>query len=181
MNPLLSPFDTAPFSKIKNEHFLPAVEKALDEARTEIDSISGNEEEPTFENTIEALEFAGQQLDRVSSVFFNLNSAETNEEIQKLAQEISPMLTEFGNDITLNQALFERVKKVYKQMDALDLTDEQHTLLDRKYKSFSRNGANLPEAEKTRLRAIDGTRQAETDLWRTCTGRNQEVRVTPYR
>ncbi|NNF18454.1 MAG: M3 family metallopeptidase [Flavobacteriaceae bacterium] len=155
MNPLLSPFDTAPFSKIKNEHFLPAIEKALDEARAEIDSISGNEEEPTFENTIEALEFAGQQLDRVSSVFFNLNSAETNEEIQKLAQEISPMLTEFGNDITLNQPLFERVKKVYEQMDSLDLTEEQRTLLDRKYKSFSRNGANLPEAEKTRLRAID--------------------------
>ncbi|TDQ28966.1 M3 family metallopeptidase [Zeaxanthinibacter enoshimensis] len=155
MNPLLSPFDTAPFSQIKNEHFMPAIEKALAEARAEIDAITGNKEEPTFENTIEALEFAGQQLDRISSVFFNLNSAETNEEIQKLAQEISPMLTEFGNDITLNQPLFKKVKKVYEQIDSLELTAEQRTLLDRKYKSFTRNGANLPEEKKSRLREID--------------------------
>uniref|UniRef100_UPI0035671FF3 M3 family metallopeptidase n=1 Tax=Zeaxanthinibacter enoshimensis TaxID=392009 RepID=UPI0035671FF3 len=125
------------------------------EARAEIDAITGNKEEPTFENTLEALEFAGQQLDRISSVFFNLNSAETNEEIQKLAQEISPMLTEFGNDITLNQPLFKRVKKVYEQIDSLELTEEQRTLLDRKYKSFTRNGANLPEEKKSRLREID--------------------------
>lgn len=134
---------------------MPAIEKALAEARAEIDAITGNKEEPTFENTIEALEFAGQQLDRISSVFFNLNSAETNEEIQKLAQEISPMLTEFGNDITLNQPLFKKVKKVYEQIDSLELTAEQRTLLDRKYKSFTRNGANLPEEKKSRLREID--------------------------
>ncbi|WP_339726528.1 M3 family metallopeptidase [Maribacter stanieri] len=155
MNPLLSPFDTAPFSQIKNEHFKPAFLKSIEDARAEIDAITENTNAPTFENTIEALEFSGQQLDRISSVFFNLNSAETNEEIQKIAQEVSPLLSEFGNDITLNEALFKRVKAVYDQKDSLDLTVEQTTLLDKKYKSFSRNGANLSEDKKTRLRAID--------------------------
>ena len=155
MNPLLSPFDTAPFSKIKNEHFKPAFLQSIEDARAEIDSITNNTEAPTFENTIEALEFSGQQLDRISSVFFNLNSAETNEEIQKIAQEISPLLSEFGNDITLNEGLFKRVKAVYDQKDKLDLTVEQNTLLDKKYKSFSRNGANLSEDKKKRLREID--------------------------
>ena len=155
MNPLLSPFDTAPFSQIKNEHFKPAFLQSIEDARAEIDAITNNTEAPTFENTIEALEFSGQQLDRISSVFFNLNSAETNEEIQKIAQEISPLLSEFGNDITLNEDLFKRVKAVYDQKDDLDLTVEQNTLLDKKYKSFSRNGANLSEDKKTRLREID--------------------------
>ncbi|WP_282112788.1 M3 family metallopeptidase [Maribacter stanieri] len=155
MNPLLSPFDTAPFSQIKNEHFKPAFLKSIEDARAEIDAITENTDAPTFENTIEGLEFSGQQLDRISSVFFNLNSAETNEEIQKIAQEVSPLLSEFGNDITLNEALFKRVKAVYDQKDCLDLTVEQTTLLDKKYKSFSRNGANLSEDKKTRLRAID--------------------------
>jgi len=154
-NPLLSPFDTAPFSHIENEHFKPAFLQSIEDARQEIDAITSNSEVPTFENTIEALEFSGQQLDRISSVFFNLNSAETNEEIQKIAQEISPLLSEFGNDITLNEALFKRVKSVYNQKDSIDLTVEQHTLLDKRYKSFSRNGANLPEEKKKRLREID--------------------------
>ena len=155
MNPLLQPFDTAPFSKIKNEHFKPAFLKAIDDAREEIEAITTNTAEPSFENTIEALEFSGQQLDRISSVFFNLNSAETNEEIQKIAQEVSPMLSEFSNDITLNEPLFKKIKTVYDQRDKLDLTTEQDTLLDKKYKSFSRNGANLPDDKKVRLREID--------------------------
>ena len=155
MNPLLSPFDTAPFSKIKNEHFMPAFTKAMADARAEIDAITNNTNTPTFKNTIEALDFAGEQLDRISSVFFNLNSAETNEEIQKIAQEVSPLLSEFGNDITLNEALFKRVKTVYEQKDSLDLTVEQQTLLDKRYKGFSRNGANLADDKKTRLREID--------------------------
>lgn len=155
MNPLLSPFDTAPFSQIKNEHFKPAFEKAMADARAEIDAITANTTIPTFENTIEALEFSGQQLDRISSVFFNLNSAETNEEIQKIAQEVSPLLSEFGNDITLNEELFKRIKQVYEQKDSLNLSVEQQTLLDKKYKSFSRNGANLSEEKKKRLREID--------------------------
>ncbi|MBT2162433.1 M3 family metallopeptidase [Zobellia barbeyronii] len=155
MNPLLTPFDTAPFSKIENAHFKPAFLQAMKDARAEIDQITANKAEPSFENTIEALEFTGQQLDRISSVFFNLNSAETNEEIQKIAQEISPLLSEFSNDITLNEALFKRIKTVYDQKDSLDLTIEQHTLLDKKYKSFSRNGANLNDDKKKRLREID--------------------------
>lgn len=124
-------------------------------ARKEIDAITNNKETPTFENTIEALEFSGQQLDRISSVFFNLNSAETNKEIQQIAQEVSPLLSEFSNDITLNQELFKRIKAVYGQKDLLDLTVEQQTLLDKKYKNFSRNGANLPEDKKKHLREID--------------------------
>ena len=155
MNPLLTPFDTAPFSKLKNEHFMPAFTQAIAATRAEIDAITENIEAPTFANTIEALDFSGQQLDRISSVFFNLNSAETNEEIQNIAQEVSPLLSEFGNDITLNEALFKRVQTVYNQKEDVDLTVEQQTLLDKRYKGFSRNGANLDEAKKTRLRAID--------------------------
>lgn len=154
-NILLQPFNEAPFSKIKTEDFQPAIEAAIEQARAEIDAITQNQDEPTFKNTIEALDYAGQQLDRVTSVFFNLNSAETNEEIQKIAQEVSPKLSAFSNDITLNEQLFKCVKTVYEQRDQLDLTTEQQTLLDKKYKGFSRNGANLPEDKKTRLREID--------------------------
>ncbi len=154
-NPLLTPFDTAPFSKIKNEHFKPAFLESMAQARQEIDLIANSSSAPTFENTIAALDFAGQQLDRVSSVFFNLNSAETNPEIQKIAQEVSPLLSEFSNDIMLNESLFKRVKAVYEQKDGLNLTKEEYMLLDKKYKSFSRNGANLPDDKKIRLREID--------------------------
>ncbi|QCE40383.1 M3 family metallopeptidase [Psychroserpens sp. NJDZ02] len=159
MNILLKPFttnfNTAPFQSIKNEDYKPSILKLIEEAKQDIDVIVTNTDAPTFENTIEALEFAGQQLDRVTSIFFNLNSAETNDEIQKIAQDISPILTEFGNDITLNQALFTKVKAVFDSKDSLDLTTEQNTLLDKKYKSFSRNGANLSEDKKLKLRAID--------------------------
>ena len=159
MNPLLRPFNTpyntAPFSEIQNAHYLPAFEEAIEMAKKEIDAITENPEAPTFENTIEALEFAGETLDRISSIFFNLNSAETNDEIQRIAQEVSPMLSEFSNDITLNEELFERVKAVYQQKDSLQLNTEQATLLDKKYKSFSRNGANLSPEKKARLREID--------------------------
>ncbi|MCF1420125.1 M3 family metallopeptidase [Mangrovimonas futianensis] len=159
MNILNKPFDnqyhTAPFSKIKNEDFLPAFIQGIADAKKEIDEICENKEAPSFKNTIEALDFSGEQLDRISSIFFNLNSAETNDEIQKIAQEASPLLSEFSNDITLNKTLFERVKAVYDQKEQLNLTKEQETLLDKKYKSFSRNGANLPEDKKQQLRQID--------------------------
>jgi peptidyl-dipeptidase Dcp/oligopeptidase A len=154
-NPLLQEFNHAPFSKIKNEHFKPAIIKAIEMAREEINAISTNTEEPSFYNTIETLEFSGEKLDRVTSIFFNLNSAETNEEIQQIAQEVSPLLSEFKNDIILNKALFERVKSVYYKMEELDLNTERKTLLDRKYKAFSRNGANLPIAKQNELRDID--------------------------
>src|SRR5690606_20256400 len=108
MNPLLQPYNTAPFSKIENAHFLPAISKLIVETKAEIDAITSNSEDPTFKNTVEALENTGDLLDRATSIFFNLNSAETNDEIQKIAQEVSPMLTEFSNDMLLNEALFER-------------------------------------------------------------------------
>jgi peptidyl-dipeptidase Dcp len=155
MNPLLQPYNTAPFSKIENAHFLPAISKLIVETKAEIDAITSNSEDPTFKNTVEALENTGDLLDRATSIFFNLNSAETNDEIQKIAQEVSPMLTEFSNDMLLNEALFERIKTVYNQKDTLNLSDEQQMLLDKKYKAFSRNGANLSEEKKTQLRKID--------------------------
>ena len=148
-------YNTAPFSKIKNEDFFPAFQKGIELAKAEIDAIIRNPIQPTFENTIEALDFSGAILDRISSIFFNLNSAETNDEIQKIAQEVSPLLSEFGNDIRLNPDLFARVKTVYDQREKLNLTAEQTTLLDKKYKGFSRNGANLPEDKKNKLREID--------------------------
>lgn len=154
-NPLLESFDLAPFSKIKTAHFKPAFEKALEQARAEVDAIAGNPEAPTFENTVAALDYAGYQLERVSSIFFNLNSAETNREIQSLAQEVSPMLAAFGNDITLNESLFERIQAVYEQTDLESLTPEQKMLLERKFRHFRRNGALLCEADKKRLRQID--------------------------
>lgn len=153
--PFLTKYSSAPFSEIKNEDFKPAIIELIKSAKDEISSITNNSDIPSFENTIEALDFSGQQLDRVTSIFFNLNSAETNEEIQKIAQEISPLLTEFSNDITLNEKLFKRVKEVYNTKGILNLTTEQNTLLDKKYKSFSRNGANLNEADKLKLREID--------------------------
>ena len=155
MNPLLQAFDQAPFSQIKNEHFKPAIIEAIAIARAEIDTVAENTAPPNFENTIAALDYAGHQLDRVSSVFFNLNAAETNPEIQRIAQEVSPVLSEFQNDIILNTQLFQRVKSVYDQREHLDLTVEEQTLLEKKYKNFSRNGANLLAEEKKRLRKID--------------------------
>ena len=106
VNPLQEKFDHPPFSKIETKHFKPAFEKSLKDAREEIDLIVANSESPSFKNTIEALEFSGNQLGRIASIFFNLNSAETNPEIQKLAQEISPLLSEFNNDLLLNKELF---------------------------------------------------------------------------
>ena len=150
-----TPFGTAPFYTINPTHFKPAFVEAIKMAKNEIDILVENKDQPTFSNTLEALEFSGQKLDRIASIFFNLNSAETSEEIQKIAQEISPLLAEFGNDITLNKKLFKKIKKVYNYKEKLNLTTEQRTLLDKKYKSFSRNGANLNDIDKSKLRAID--------------------------
>jgi len=159
MSVLLSKFttkhNTAPFSQIKIEDYVPAFNEGIILAKAEIDAIVNNPEAPTFENTVVAMDFAGDILDRLSSIFFNLNSAETNDEMQKIAQEVSPLLSEFGNDITLNAALFAKIKAVYDQKETLNLNPEQTTLLDKKYKSFSRNGANLPEDKKDKLREID--------------------------
>jgi Zn-dependent oligopeptidase len=147
--------NTAPFSQIKLVDYRPAFIENIATAKAEIDAIINNPKAPTFENTIEALDFSGNALDRLSSIFFNLNSAETCEEMQKIAQEVSPLLTEFSNDITLNEDLFKRIKTVYEQKDSLKLSPEQATLLDKKFKSFSRNGALLSEDKKLKLREID--------------------------
>ena len=157
MNPLLQPFNTAPFSKISTEHYKPAIKKAIELAKKEIAEIVENEAKPTFENTTEVIDFTGERLNRITSIFFNLNSAETSDEIQKIAQEISPWLSEFKNDITLNQALFQRIKTVFEDRDRLKLTPEQKTLLEKQYKGFARNGANLNDLDKKALRKIDAS------------------------
>ena len=158
-NPLLynfnTKYNTAPFSKIENKHFKPAFTEAIKMAKEEIDAIVNSVEKPNFENTIVALDFAGSKLDRISAIFFNLNSAETNPEIQKIAQEVSPLLSDFSNDIILNDILFNRIKTIYEQKETLELTKEQTTLLDKNYKKFTRNGANLNETDKQKLREID--------------------------
>ncbi len=155
MNPLLQPFDIAPFQQIKSEHYKPAIKEAIALAKAEIDEIVNNTDTPTFENTTVALDFTGEKLNRITSIFFNLNSAETNDEIQKIAQEVSPWLSEFRNDITLNEALFKRVKSVFDTKENLELTPEQSMLLEKQYKGFARNGANLNDNDKAKLRAID--------------------------
>lgn len=155
MNPLLQDFNTAPFSQISNSDYKPAIKKSIKIAKEEIDNITNNTEEPTFENTTVTLDFTGEKLNRIASIFFNLNAAETNNEIQKIAQEISPWLSEFRNDITLNEALFKRVKFVYDIKDTLNLTPEQQMLLDKQYKGFARNGATLNDKQKAELRKID--------------------------
>jgi len=157
-NPLLqtfdTPFQTPPFDKIKNEHFQPAIDAAIEEGRKEIDLIIDSKENPTFENTIVALDLAGKNLNRIASIFFNLNAAETSAELQKIAQQVSPMLSEYSNDIMLNEKLFERVKAVYDQKEILNLNTEQTSLLENTFKGFIRNGANLNEKDKKRFREI---------------------------
>jgi len=159
MNPLLEKFDTpyhtAPFSKIKNTHYKPAFKEAILIAKKEIADIVNNPKTPSFENTVVALENSGELLARISSVFFNLNAAETNDELQQIAQEVSPILSEFSNDILLNADLFKKVKTVYDSKSNLNLNTEENTLLKKQYKRFSRNGANLNETQKKKLREID--------------------------
>jgi peptidyl-dipeptidase Dcp len=148
-------YNSAPFATIKLEDYFPAFVQNIEKARIEIDKIIHSTEPATFKNTIEALEYSGEALDRMSSIFFNLNSAETSDEMQKIAQEVTPLLTEFGNDIALNEDLFKKVKSVYENKKDKNLTTEQATLLEKKYKGFTRNGALLSEDKKTRLREID--------------------------
>ncbi len=155
MNPLLTDFNTAPFTQIKESHYIPAIQAAIEETKKEIDAIVTNNATPSFENTTVALDFTGEKLNRITSIFFNLNSAETNDEIQKIAKEISPLLSEFKNDMILNEALFKRVKSVFDSKDDLSLTAEQTTLLEKQYKGFARNGANLNDKDKATLRQID--------------------------
>lgn len=158
MNPLLKSFNTtfqtAPFEEIKEEHFLPALKEAIQQGQKEVQEIIDQPAAPTFENTIEALEASGELVSRVAEIFYNLNSAETNDEIQKIAREFSPLLTEYGNDIMLNADLFSRIKSVYEG-DQSALNEEQKMLLQKTYRGFTRNGANLSDDDKNKLREID--------------------------
>lgn len=158
-NPLVKPFDTpfesAPFSIIRPEHFVPALQENIKTALEEIEAIVSQKAVPTFENTIEALEQSGSFIGRNSSLLFNLNSAETSEALQKVTQQAAPLLTQFQNDVRLNTALFQRIKEVYENQAAFELTTEQKTLLEKEYKGFVRNGALLDEQAKTSLRTID--------------------------
>lgn len=153
--PFNTPHDTAPFSSINQADFIPAFDVAIAETREEIDRLVANPESATFENTIAALAFSGMRLDRISNIFFNLHSAETNEDLDKIAQEVAPKLSKLSNDITLNFDLFERIKAIYEQKGSLDLNAEQLMLLEKNYKDFVRNGALLAEDKKQQLRDID--------------------------
>ncbi len=157
-NPLLQNFSTkynsAPFHDFKEEHFLPAFQELIKISEKEIDAIVEDPAEPTFENVIEALAFSGEKLDVVSSIFFNLNSAETNDEIQKIAQEVSPILTEFSAKISQNEKLFGKIKKVYDEREKYNLNEEQQMLLNETYKGFVRSGALLNESDKEKFKAI---------------------------
>lgn len=150
-----TPYDTAPFSLFSPKEYRPAIEAAIAESLAEIEAIVRNPEAPTFENTIEALAYTGEKLDRLTAMFFNINSAETNDVIQEEAQLISPKLSEYANDIRLNTPLFERIKTVYDQRKERAFSAEQKMLLDTTYKGFARNGAVLPDDKKLQLRSID--------------------------
>jgi peptidyl-dipeptidase Dcp len=157
-NPLLAdfntPFSNVPFEDIKEEHFLPALKEAIAMGLAEVESICIQEEAPTFKNTILALELVGEKVSKVAEVFFNLNSAETNDTIQSIAREFSPLLSSYRNDIMLNEALFARVAKVWEQ-DQANFTGEDLILLEKSYKSFARNGIKLKGEDKQALRGID--------------------------
>ncbi len=149
-----TPHQAVPFDQIKPEHYKPAFDAAIQEARTELDRIIKSTRKPTFKNTIDALEQSGYRLKRIEQIFFNINSAETNKEIQQIAQEVSPILTEYYNDITLNEDLFNKVKQVYDDRENLSLDTEQRKLLDDTYKLFVRNGANLTPDAKAEYRKV---------------------------
>ena len=151
-NPFLkessAPFGAPEFDKIRNEHYLPAFEAGIAEAKAEIDAIVANQEEPTFENTIEAMEYSGETLNRVANIFYNLMEANTNDEMQQIAEQLSPMLTEYEMYVSLNAPLFERVKAVYEKRNELGLDKDQMKLLEDNYKGFVRGGANLSDEDK---------------------------------
>ncbi len=154
LKPFETPYQTPPFDKIKDEDFMPAFEQAIDETRKEIEAIAGNKEKPTFENTLEALEYSGIKLRKISSIFFNLNHAHTNETIQKTAREISPQLTKLSNDLWLNEKLFARVKEVYENSDRSVLREDQIKLLDDVFDTFVRKGVNLTGEDKKQYRDL---------------------------
>lgn len=159
MNILLRPFETAhqtaPFSKIHKEDYLPAFQEAIEQTKTEVRAICEDEAPASFPNTIEGLAYSGLMLDQISNIFFNLHSAETDDDMDRIAQQVAPKLAELSNDIILNEQLFERIKHVYQQKEDLRLNTEQKTLLEKYYRDFVRGGALLDEEKKDVLRKID--------------------------
>jgi peptidyl-dipeptidase Dcp len=158
-NPFFSTYETQygvpPFDKIKPEHYKPAFERGMKEHKEEIEEIAGNPNDPTFENTIEAMVYSGDLLEKVSYVFYGLNSANTSDTLQEIAKDVSPKLSSHRDEIMLNADLFQRVKAVYQERDQLDLTQEEFYLIENLYNEFIRKGANLPEAEKQQLKEIN--------------------------
>lgn len=150
-----TPFETVPFKKISHEDFVPAMEMALEKGRKEIDQIVLQKSEPDFNNTILALENAGDDLSRISKILFHLNSAEKTPEIQEIVKKVTPLLTDYRNDISLNEKLFDRVKKVWNLREQITLDKESEMLLEKTYKSFARNGALLSDEDKQTLRDIN--------------------------
>ena len=151
-NPLLTtstlPYGAPLFDKIENHHYIPAFKQAIEEAKAEVDAIINNTDTPTFENTIEALEYAGSTLNRISHIFYNLLEADTNDEMQNIAEEITPLTTEFSMYVSLNESLFQRVKQIHDTKELLNLDAEETRLLEKTYKGFARNGANLSPENK---------------------------------
>lgn len=158
-NPFYSEFPNEygipPFEDIKTEHYMPAFKEGIKQQQAEYDAIANTTEAPTFANTIEALEFSGELLNRVSSVFFNLYSAETNDSLSSIANQVSPLLSEHGDNLYLNDKIFQRVKTLYNQRAGLGLNAEQTRILEKYYKNFVRSGADLSEEAKAKLREIN--------------------------
>lgn len=150
-----TPFGVPPFGQIKNEHFIPAVEKGIEEQNQEVDAIINNEDAPDFENTIAAFDYSGELIRKVTGVFYNFNSSNTNEQIQSIAKEIAPKLSAHYDNINLNPELFSRVKSVYNTRESLGLNGEQSKLLEDTYKDFVRGGADLDSTTQERFRAIN--------------------------
>ena len=154
LQPFNTPYQTPPFHLIKEEDYLPAFREAIVSAKSEVDAIVNNQEKPDFNNSLEALEKVGKRLNVISNIFFNLNHADTNENIQTIAREVSPLITEFSNDIRLNEQLFNRINEVHKATDRKELRDDQIQLLEDTYKDFVLNGALLTGEKKERYRGI---------------------------
>ena len=179
-NPLLKEsayrYEAPVFDKIDQEHYLPAFEAAIAEGKKEIEAIVNNPDAPTFENTILELEYAGSTLNRVAGIFYNLNEAHTSDRMQEIAEQISPMMTEYSLSIMLNGELFNRVKAVYEQKDSLNLNKEDAKLLEKTYKSFTDNGANLSAEDKEKYSKI----QEELSLATLKFGKNTLAATNAY-
>ena len=150
-----TPFGIPPFDKIENAHYAPAFDKAIEEAKNEILTVANNSEEPTFENTVVALEYGGKLLTKVAGVFFNLTSAHTNDELKALAKDVGPRLSGLNDDLNLNPELFKRVEAIYKKIDTLELRTDQKKLLTDRYRDFIRGGAGLSDEKKQKLRDLN--------------------------